>query len=67
MPETCLYKINFQRYSSMSFVFDEMHVIAVVEAPKGICFDTLESLCCKKIPGFWSLNKFSELYVRKLI
>lgn len=67
MPETCFYKIDYQHHSSMSFAFDEMHVTAIVEAPKDIYFDKLDSLCRQKIPGFWSLNKFSQVYIRKLV
>lgn len=67
MPETCFYEIDYQYHSSTSFAFDKMHVSAIVEAPRDISFDKLDSLCRQKIPGFWSLNNFSQVYIRKLV
>lgn len=67
MPETCIYKLDYQHHSSSSLAWDEMHATEIVEAPKNIYFKDLETLCRQKIPGFWSLNDFKEVYVRKLV
>lgn len=63
MPETCFYKIDYQHHSSTSFAFDEMHAAAIVEAPKDIYFDKLDSLCRQKIPGVLAAEQVpSSLY-----
>lgn len=67
MPETWFYMLDYQYHSSTSFAFDQMHATAIVEAPKDIYFDKLDSLCRQKIPGFWSLNKFRQVYIHKLV
>lgn len=67
MPETAIYEIDYEYHSTSSFAFDEMHAKAIVEAPKNISFKELDNLCFGKIPGFWNLNRFNEVYVRKLV
>lgn len=67
MPETCIYKLDYQHHSTLSFAFDIMHATEIVEASKNIGFKELETLCRQKIPGFWALNNFKEVYVRKLV
>ena len=67
MPETCIYKLDYQYHSSSSLAWDEMHATEIVEAPKNIGFRELETLCRQKIPGFWSLNNFKEVNVWKLV
>lgn len=67
MPETTIYKLDYQHHSTLSFAFDQMHATEIVEAPKNINFRDLESLCRSKIPGFWHLNSFRKVYVRKLV
>ncbi len=67
MPETCIYKIDYQYHSSFSLGFDESHMIDYVEAPKNIWRDQLETLCHRHIPGFFSLNSFHAIGVRKLV
>ena len=66
MAKTTFYQIDFMRHSSMSFAFDETHVIEIVEAPENISYSELSELCRKNIPGFWHLNNFNMTYVRKL-
>jgi len=67
MPETCIYKLDYQHHSSLSFAWDEMHATEIVEAPKDISHKDLDSLRRQKIPGFWHLNNFKKVYVRKLV
>lgn len=67
MLETTIYKLDYQHHSTLSFAFDQMHATEIVEAPKNIYFKDLESLCRSKIPGFWHLNSFKEVNVRKLV
>lgn len=67
MAKTAFYKIDFKHHSSLSFAFDEMHATEFVVAPENISFKELEQLCYDKIPGFWGLNSFEQIYVRKLV
>ena len=67
MPKTCIYEIDYKYHSNCSFMFDEAHMRALVEAPKGICRDQMQKLCSQKFLGFAGLNSFREAYITKLV
>ena len=65
--DTCIYEIDYQYHSHFSMAFDEDHVRALVEAPKGLWKDQLEKLCRDKFQGFAWLNAAREVNIVKLV
>lgn len=61
--EMTIYKVDYQYRSSCSMVFDNMHAIAYVEAPKGMWpWDLRKKLEDK----FGIVNSFNEICVMPL-